>query len=113
MLNIEYYNPLYDIEDIFLDDTRNTIAPGAASVIKGGIITMVNSLATDTRDILWITNLLNNSPMYTTDKGGDCQTLRKDENFKSNLKDSVKDNRDRINIYLNINNLHLKPSFKP
>ena len=38
---------------------------------------MVNSLATDTRDILWITNLLNNSPMYTIDKGGDCQTLRK------------------------------------
>ena len=51
--------------------------------------------------------------MYTLDKEGDSQTLKNDENFKSMLKDSVKYNIYRINMYLNINNLHFKPSSKP
>ena len=51
--------------------------------------------------------------MYTTDKEGDSQTLRNDENFKFILKDAVKDNRDIIRIYLNTNDLNFKPSFRP
>ena len=63
---------------------------------------MVTSLATDTNSILQFTNLLNKCPMYTIDKEGDIQTLSNDENFKSILKDAVKDNIDIIHIYLNI-----------
>ena len=74
---------------------------------------MVASLATDTNDILLITNLFNNFPLYTTDKEVDSQTLSNDEIFKSVLNDAVKDNRDRNRIYLNINNLHFRLSFKP
>ena len=51
--------------------------------------------------------------MYAIDKGGDIQTLSSDVNFKSILKDAVKDNRDIICIYLNINHIHFKPSLKP
>ena len=50
--------------------------------------------------------------MYTKDKEGAIQTLSNDENFKPILKYSAKDYIDRINIYLNINNLHFKPSSK-
>ena len=74
---------------------------------------MVTSLATYTNDIQLIINLLNNFPTYTMEKDSDSQTLKNDENFKSMLKDSVKYNIYRINIYLNINNLHFKTSFKP
>ena len=35
VLNIAYSNPLYDTEDLFLDDTRTSIAPGYSSMIKG------------------------------------------------------------------------------
>ena len=59
------------------------ISLGDATIIKGKIISMVTSLATNTNDILQITNLLNKCPMYTTDKEGDSHTLRKDENIKS------------------------------
>ena len=115
VLNISYSDPLDDIEYLFLDNTRTEIAPGAASMIKGKIIAMATSLANDTSDLLQITNLLNKCTMYTTDKEGDSQTLRNDGNFKSilKLKDAFKDNIDRIHIYLNINNLNFKPSFKP
>ena len=82
-------------------------------MIKGGIITMVTSLATDTNDILRITKLLKKCPVYTTDKECDSQNLRNDKNFKYILNDAVKYNRDRIIIYFNINNIHFKPSFKP
>ena len=41
------------------------------------------------------------------------QTLRNYNSFKSILKDTVKDNIDKICIYLKINNLHFKHSFKP
>ena len=51
--------------------------------------------------------------MYTTDKKGDSQTLSNYENFISIFNYEVKYNRDRIRIYLNINNIHFKPSFKP
>ena len=74
---------------------------------------MGTSLETDTNDILWITNLLNKCPIYTIDKEVDIQTLSNDENFKSILKYAVKENIDRIQIYLSINNLHFKSSFKP
>ena len=60
---IAYYNPLDDIEDLFMDDTRTLIAPGSYPVIKGEIIAMVTSLATDTNDVLRITNLLNKCTM--------------------------------------------------
>ena len=50
--------------------------------------------------------------MYTIYKEGDIQTLRNDENLKSILKDAVKENIYRINIYLKIKNLHFKPLFK-
>ena len=113
VLNVVYYNPLDDIEYLLLDDTRTSISLGAASIIKGEIIEMVNSLETDTNDILIITNLLNKCTMHTTDKEGDIYTLRNYENFKYILNNSVNDNKDRICIYLNINNLHFKPSFKP
>ena len=95
-----------------MNDTRTTIAPGSASMIKGETITMVNSLAADTYDILRITNLLNKFPIYTADKEGDSQTLRNDENFKPIIKYAYKYNRDRILIYHNVNNLPFKPSFK-
>ena len=52
VLNIAYSNPLYNNEYLFLDYTRTAIAPGAASVIKGVIITMMISLTTETNDIL-------------------------------------------------------------
>ena len=94
VLNIAYSNPLDNIEDLFLDDIRNVIAPGAASMIKGKIITLVTSIRTDTNNIPQITNLLNKCPMYTTDKEGDSQTLMNYDNLKSILKDDVKDNRD-------------------
>ena len=97
----------------YLDDTRTTISTGAVSIIKVKIITMVTSLETDTNNILQITNLLNKCPMYTTDNQCNSQTLRNDDNFKSTPKDAVKDNRYRIHIYLNINNMHFKTSFKP
>ena len=74
---------------------------------------MVESLATDTKNILLITNLLNKFLMYTKYKEGGSQTIRNDEKFKSILKDAVKDNRDIIFIYLNINHLNFKPLFKP
>ena len=35
VLNIAYYNPLYNGEDLFLYDTRTVIAPGYSSVING------------------------------------------------------------------------------
>ena len=95
-----------------MDDTRSVIAPVADSTIKGNIITMVTSLATYTNDIQLIINLLNNFPTYTMEKDSDSQTLKNDENFKSTLKDAVKDNRDIIHIYIKINNLHFKPSFE-
>ena len=50
--------------------------------------------------------------MYTTYKEGDIHTHSNDEKFKSIHKDPVFKNRYIIFIYLNINNLHLKPSFK-
>ena len=54
---------------------------------------MVNSLATDTDDILKITNILNKCTLYTKVKEGDSQTLKNEENFKSILKDSGKENK--------------------
>ena len=78
-------------------------------MIKEGIIKIVNSLATGTNDIQLTIKLLNKFPILKTDKIGDIQTLRNNENFKSTLKDAVKDNIDRIHIYLNDNNLHFKP----
>ena len=51
--------------------------------------------------------------MDTTEKEGDSQTLRNDDTLKSTLNNAVKDYRDRFSIYLNINNLHFKISFKP
>ena len=36
VLNIAYSNPLDDIEDLVLDDTRNSISTVYASMIKGG-----------------------------------------------------------------------------
>ena len=74
---------------------------------------MVTSLATDTNYILKMVNLLNKCPMYTTYKEGYSQTLRNDEKSKYILKSSIKYNIYRIYIYLNINNLYFKPSFKP
>ena len=68
VLNIAYSNPCDDIEDILLDDTRTIISHGADSIIKIKTIAMMTSLATDTNDILRITNLLNNFPMYKIDK---------------------------------------------
>ena len=65
-------------------------------MITGGIIAMVASLATDTNNILIITNLLNKCSMYTIYKEGDRQTLSNDENFKYILRDSSKENRDII-----------------
>ena len=73
---------------------------------------MMTSLENDTNDIQRITSLLNNYPMYTTEKEGDNQNLRKDENLKSIPKAAVKDNIDIISIYLNINKLHFKNSLK-
>ena len=58
VLNIAYSNPLDDIEEIFMDDTRTAINPGSASKIKGKIFAMLTSLKTDTNGILQITNLL-------------------------------------------------------
>ena len=113
VLNIEYSNQLEDIEDLFLDDTRNAISTGSASTIKGKIISMVTSLKTDTNSILWTTILLNKFHMYTMEKEGDSKTINNDKNLKSIIKDSVKDNRDRLRIYLNIINMHFKPSFRP
>ena len=52
LLNITYSNPLYNIEDLFQDDTRTTISPGADSMIKGEIISIVTSLSNDTNNIL-------------------------------------------------------------
>ena len=83
VLNIAYSNPLDNIEDLFLDDTRTTIYTGSAAMIKGGIITMVTSLATDTNDILRITKLLKKCPVYTTDKECDSRTIINDEIFNS------------------------------
>ena len=74
---------------------------------------MLNWIATDTNEIQWIINLLNKCPMYTTYKYGDNQTLRNDDNFKSDLKAAIKDNRYIIWIKLNIKNIHFKPLFKP
>ena len=74
---------------------------------------MVTSIATDTNKIIQITNLLNKCRMYSTYKEGDIHTLRNDENLKSALNNAVKGNRDITCIYLNINNLHFKTSFKP
>ena len=74
---------------------------------------MVTLLANETNDILQTTNLLNKCPMYTTENKYDSQTLRNYENFIPILNDAVKDNVYRIHIYININNLHFKPSFKP
>ena len=51
--------------------------------------------------------------MYKIEKEGDSQTLRNYENFEFIINYSFKDNRDFICIYLNINNLHFKPSFNP
>ena len=74
---------------------------------------MVNSIATDTNDLILITNLFNKCHMYTTYNEVDSQNLSNDEDFNSILKDLVKYNIDIICIYLNINNIHFKPSFKP
>ena len=74
---------------------------------------MVTSLAPETNNIIRITNLLNGCHTYTTYKEGDSQTLSNYEIFKSIVKDAVKYNRNKIHIYLNINNLHFKPSLKP
>ena len=74
---------------------------------------MVTSLKTDTNSILWTTILLNKFHMYTMEKEGDSKTINNDKNLKSIIKDSVKDNRDRLRIYLNIINMHFKPSFRP
>ena len=113
VLNISFSNPLYDIDGILSYDNITIIVTGSDSTIKGEIIKTVTSLASETNDILLITNLLNKCPMYTTDKEGDNQNLRSDENFKSILKDAIKDNRDRVCIYLNINHKIFKPSFTP
>ena len=51
--------------------------------------------------------------MDTTEKEDDIQTLMNDDSLKSTLNNAVKDYRDRFSIYLNINNLHFKTSFKP
>ena len=51
--------------------------------------------------------------MYITYKEDENQNLSNDENFKSIRKDSFKDNIYRIHMYLNINNLQFKHSFKP
>ena len=82
-------------------------------MIKGKIIIVVTSLATVTNDIQLITNLLNKFHMYTTYKEGDNNTLSNYDDFKSILKAAVKDNRYKFFIYLNINSLHFKTSFKP
>ena len=82
-------------------------------MIKGIMIKMVTSIEADTNNILQITNLFNKFPMYTIYKEGDSQTLRNDENFKYIHRDSFKYNRYIICIYLNIPNLHFKPSLKP
>ena len=73
-----------------MDDTRTSIAPVAAFMIKGKTIIMVTSLETDTNSIIQITNLLNKYNIYAADKESDSQTLRNDEIFKSILKDAVK-----------------------
>ena len=93
VLNITYSNPLYDIEYQLLDNTRTRRAPEASSTIKGKKTAMVNSLATDTDDILKITNILNKCTLYTKVKEGDSQTLKNEENFKAILKDSGKENK--------------------
>ena len=67
-LNTSYSNTFDDIEYPFMDDTRTAISPVDDSVIKGKIIARVASLATNTNDIIKITNLLNKFPMYTIDK---------------------------------------------
>ena len=77
VLNIVYYNPLDNIKDLWLDDTRTVISFGATYMIKGEIIAMVTSLETDT-NCIQTTNILNKCPMYTTDKEGDIQTLSND-----------------------------------
>ena len=59
-------------------------------MIKEGIIKIVNSLATGTNDIQLTIKLLNKFPILKTDKIGDIQTLRNNENFKPILKDAVK-----------------------
>ena len=96
-----------------MGDTRNVISPGASYTIKGKITTIVTSLVTNTNDIQQIINLLNKCPMHKSDKEGDSHTLSNYEKSKSILKAAVKYNRDRIFIYLNINNLNFKPSLKP
>ena len=78
VLNILYSNPLGNIQYLFLDDTRTAITLRYSSMIKGGIIVMMTLLKTDTNNILQITNLLNNFPMFTTEKKGDIQTLGND-----------------------------------
>ena len=78
VLNIAYPHPLDNIEYLFLYDTRTVIAPGDASIIKEEIFSMVNSLATDTDNIIRITNLLNKFHMYTIYNEGDIQTLSND-----------------------------------
>ena len=113
VLNISFSNPVDHIEYPIPDDTRTTIAPGSSSMIKGGIIAMSTSLATENNGILRITNLLNKCPMYKTGREGDSDTLKNYRNFKSIFKDAFKYNIDRIHIYFNINTLHFKPSLKP
>ena len=82
-------------------------------MVKSKIKAMVTSLETDTNDILRINNLTNKFHMYTTDKVGFICTIRNDQNFKSTLQNSVKNNRYIICIYLKINNLYFTPSLKP
>ena len=74
---------------------------------------MVTWLATETNNIQKIINLLTKCPVYKMDKEGDSQTLRNEVIFKSTPKAAVKDNRYRIFVYLNINNLHFKHPLKP
>ena len=52
VLNIAYYKKLDNIEDLFLDDNRTSIAPGTNFTTKEKIISMVNSLETETNNIL-------------------------------------------------------------
>ena len=74
VLNILYYNLSYNIEELFMDDTRTVISHGYSFTVKGEIVVMVTSIETDTNDILRITNLLNNCPMYTSDKEVDSRS---------------------------------------
>ena len=58
-IKITYSNTLENTEELFLDDNRTTIYTVDASMIKKQIIAMLTLHATETNNILRITNLLN------------------------------------------------------